>query len=374
MTTYELAIAPNYVESWGEQEAVRELIQNALDHGDWSFKISGDNLHICSRGAVLSKSSLLLGYSDKKEGSIGKFGEGYKLALLVLTRLGYKVKINNYALKEEWVPRLKQSRKFESKILAIDVSKKYFSKVEHSLEIVTEDIVPKLDFTKILWMYDNLCAVKALAITTEYGEVLTLPEFKGRIYVKGLWVCDIKDLQYGYSFNPEYISLDRDRRVLDTFGLLWLTSKIWANLPEHYKEIKEMVKSNAKDIKYLASFSDTYSDIKSKVIDKLMVDFHREHGYNAVPVATQNEVELVKSTTIDDIAFRPVVVSEVEKAVLAQSTGYMIQAAKLAKSTKCTPAEQLQQFREKHSYLFTSSEVSNDFNNLIAAAERWTSF
>ena len=91
---YPLSLTRGYVVSWGLREAVREIIQNALDSdSDFGYAIDGDTLTVISRYASLSPQTLLLGSSNKGGdiSSIGQFGEGYKLALLVLTRDGLPV-------------------------------------------------------------------------------------------------------------------------------------------------------------------------------------------------------------------------------------------------------------------------------------------
>ena len=90
MARHKMSLDANYVSDWTAQDAFRELFQNAIDWGNWSHSIKDGTLCIISHNANLSPSTLLLGSSSKKDGTtIGKWGEGYKLAMLVLVRLGY---------------------------------------------------------------------------------------------------------------------------------------------------------------------------------------------------------------------------------------------------------------------------------------------
>lgn len=91
MKTIELSLSPKYVSGWGVEEAVREILQNAIDQkadgAEVSVSYDRETLSILTDGARLKTSTLLLGESGKDdERYIGKYGEGYKLALLVLTR------------------------------------------------------------------------------------------------------------------------------------------------------------------------------------------------------------------------------------------------------------------------------------------------
>ncbi|GAA3913858.1 sensor histidine kinase [Actinoplanes auranticolor] len=80
-------ISPDYVKSWTPVRAVCELIANALDE-DPTAQVSWANgvLTISDNGPGIPEEGLILGYSTKTTQQIGQFGEGKKLAALVLAR------------------------------------------------------------------------------------------------------------------------------------------------------------------------------------------------------------------------------------------------------------------------------------------------
>ncbi|PZG13453.1 hypothetical protein C1I95_23660 [Micromonospora craterilacus] len=80
-------ISPDYVKSWTPVRALCELIANALDE-DRDARISWADgvLTISDRGPGIPEEGLVLGYSTKTEDQIGQFGEGKKIAYLVLAR------------------------------------------------------------------------------------------------------------------------------------------------------------------------------------------------------------------------------------------------------------------------------------------------
>ena len=78
---YEITISPNYVSNWGIKEAIRELLQNAIDGETNGYQkiidYNGQTLNITSLGIELEAKDLILGCSSKTEqdGMIGKYGE-----------------------------------------------------------------------------------------------------------------------------------------------------------------------------------------------------------------------------------------------------------------------------------------------------------
>jgi len=80
-------ISPDYVKSWTPVRALCELIANALDEDrDATVAWSDGVLTIADNGPGIPEEGLILGYSTKTTQQIGQFGEGKKLACLVLAR------------------------------------------------------------------------------------------------------------------------------------------------------------------------------------------------------------------------------------------------------------------------------------------------
>ncbi|RSM65282.1 hypothetical protein DMB66_17315 [Actinoplanes sp. ATCC 53533] len=80
-------ISPEYVKSWTEVRAMCELIANALDE-DSNARVGWADglLTITDDGPGIPEEGLILGHSTKTDEQIGQFGEGKKLAALVLSR------------------------------------------------------------------------------------------------------------------------------------------------------------------------------------------------------------------------------------------------------------------------------------------------
>lgn len=122
MRKYELSISADYVPEWGVTEAIREFFQNSIDEEtrDASNKMFFDydaenrTVRIGNKHSELDIKTLLFGVTTKSgdKEMIGNHGEGYKIATVVLLRLGKTVVFQNYCRREIWRPRLVNSKRY----------------------------------------------------------------------------------------------------------------------------------------------------------------------------------------------------------------------------------------------------------------------
>lgn len=238
MTKYELALHESYVTNWGVREALRELLQNmndqeVVDKSNPKFvEYNKDNetLHMGNAKSVLERKTLLLGYTTKNEDTrtTGQFGEGYKLALLVLTRLGKNVTIYNYAKGETWKPKMVTSKRFDGeKILVIEVVKSgIFSKhPNRDLTFEIEGITVE-DYAEL----EDLTYTKPKSgdcLETVYGTIDYRESEKGNLYIGGILTAKSDLFRYGYNINPENIKLGRDRDIVNEYEVSEMTTVIW---------------------------------------------------------------------------------------------------------------------------------------------------
>jgi len=96
-------------QEWGEWEAIRDIVQNALDEAEayrWGYDSEG--LWIADRGRGVAVADFLLGPPKlKPDWARGKYGEGMKIAALALIRKGYPVHVET-AGRELWIIFLEQ--------------------------------------------------------------------------------------------------------------------------------------------------------------------------------------------------------------------------------------------------------------------------
>lgn len=219
MKKYELSLTRNYVSSWGTTEAIRELIQNAYDEKNEDIEFGKGYITISNRGVSIPSSTLALGASTKRDDidKVGCYGEGFKLAILVLLREGYDVNITNG--NKIWSPSFEYSELFETEVLCIE-------ETEGNGDSLTFEIsgIPQSTIDDLQNEFIGINNESYSSISTMYGEILTDEKYKGKMFVNGLPIMSDGKFDFGYNFKPEYVSLDRDRKSINLRELYEITS------------------------------------------------------------------------------------------------------------------------------------------------------
>lgn len=341
---FTLPISPEYVAHWQLWEAVREVYQNALDEQtlDSSCKAtleySDGALRISTTKGTLSPESLVLGKTSKRDDKTqrGKFGEGYKLALLVLARLGHSVEIVTAA--ERWTPRLEYDETFNSSVLNIYVEP---NDPHEGVAFNIGGITPEQ------WQ----AIQKNIRPASEgHSTILEEPSEKGRIYVGGLYVSTEKDFHCGYAFATGKIKLDRDRSMICGFDLAFETSKLWSDRGSN--RALALLEVEAPDVRYVESHASAASPI---VMDQANY-FTQRYGSHAVPVSSQAEIEKAAAAGV-----KWVLVPETVKSLIRMVKSWFLPSTK-------SPTDQLRDFRSKYEWRLTS-EMKADLDEIINAMD-----
>ena len=254
---YELPLKRDYVSHWGFIEAVRELFQNAIDGGsDWSWelkqlepanaKVFYYRLRITSPNVRLPASCLVLGESSKRsdDSKIGAFGEGFKLALLVLCRLGIPVQLFND--DKCWEPTFTHSETFDTEVFAIRETRV----VEHALKGL-EYVIDQITLEQVYALQDAFRFLRKdkpqISYHVRQGEIFL--EDQSALYVAGLFICATK-LKYSYDLMPGVIQLERDRQTVADFELQWLAKDMWLET-QQWDHLAKMIEAEEKDVEYI---------------------------------------------------------------------------------------------------------------------------
>lgn len=281
----EMSITPDYVPHWTISSALREFLQNSLDAQTQGFQMEiGENeTHtlITNWGTDLPLRTLLLGMTTKKdsEDEIGQFGEGYKLACLVLVREGVEVVISSPSGTIS--PIISFSEKYNTDILNFIWEKDKIFRGGVQIALSKKDV-------SVSW-------IRSLFLTEEPREVRILKDRPGRIYSGGLHLDlsntsssgkKLEDLyHWGYNLHPSKLKLDRDRKMIDQHSL----SQALINCLEEHATPKEIY--GALEAPY-PEFKRTNSyDYRHKTSDKLLEVFYETHGNKAYPIEIAEDEE-----------------------------------------------------------------------------------
>lgn len=279
---YYLTLSRDYVTHWSIEDAVRELCQNAIDHdpeGKLHYHLEEDEgyLEIKTKGVQLHQSALLLGKSDKEEGddNCGMWGEGFKLALLILIRAGLNVIVENGSVV--WVPKFVFNETFGCDMLVIEESHFNGDPEGLSFKISGFTNTEGENFrNRTLQMQEGYPYIK-----TKFGEVLTDTHHKGMLFVGGLFVCSDSSFKYGYNFNPDVLPLNRDRQTLPNWDLKTTTKSMLEEALTPEKFVEE-VKAATEDVDYARYYTPA-----DEVCNHAHKDFVEEYG--DVPIADDTE-------------------------------------------------------------------------------------
>lgn len=280
--TYVLSLTPEYRSHWSVSDAIRELLQNALDDKS-SFEYAFPNNHMIIRnvGVSIPAKTLLLGCTSKgdEEDSVGGFGEGFKIALLILCREGYKVLVRNG--ERLWTPYFKYSDVYDSDMLHIDEAE-----LEGNLDLTfiiegVDEELKKEIIDKCLYLQKDLGEV----INTENGRILK--GMKGKLFVGGLYVTDTNN-KYSYDFHPSVLPLNTDRKSVEQWDLLGQTAKMWQEVNDP-SFVAEMIKEDIPDVQGMKFYSD--ESIRSSCFSL----YKEEYGNVPIAYNTHDKDSLEKS-------------------------------------------------------------------------------
>ena len=377
MNIIELSIAKDYVSDWTFKEAVRELLQNTLDQADKSktdpiinYNKNNKALIFTNTDTALGIHSLVLGNTSKGDLDRGHFGEGFKLALVVLLRLGHKVIIQNQ--DEIWLPFFEYSPTYDAVVLKIKITNITKGLKNLSFIVYNVDKYQASEFKQSYILDRN----NIIGYKTKYGNILTEQKYSRKVYVGGIYVCyHSMKLAYGYDFNVNVMKLDRDRIMLDSFNIEWEASKMWVEASsDNTKALNETVNfiKNNKSPDYIynhiGSYGYTKNNDKLNLIDKVAKDFYKEFGNLAYPVTTETERENILKL-YDNVI--PIITTIQIKDMVKRSNEYSLNFSLLRKRKSLTPSEQVEDILTKYKYSMKEKVYLELSSELLKLAKGW---
>jgi len=368
-----LSLSTNYVSHWTVYDALRELYQNIFDRAKeegsakWFSETEttekGINLSLGNYNTEISKRTLILGETTKKENAqaIGKFGEGYKLAILVLLR--NKIKVEVLTGSEKWTFKLLHNKQFDTKMLTV-----YVEHMEDRWSDLTFNII---NLSSKLWtsysQYNLNLQNDYEFIKTRKCEILTGKRNLNKIFVGGLYVCPYSGTSlYGYNFNPETFPIGRDRNIIEGFNANWEASQALVNASINNIELLNNVVANSTsdDSQYMDSFLSSTSAMTKALWNKFSAKYP-----NSLPVVDEDERKVLNKMYTNGTF---IVVTRREYKVLLISEGYDIEYSLLEKRPpKSTPTEIVNGFYDKYIELMSSDLKKAFATELMTEAINW---
>lgn len=298
VNNYEITISPNYVNNWGIKEAIREILQNAIDGETNGYpkdvNYSNNRLSISNKGISLLAKDLILGCSSKddQDGMIGKYGEGFKLALIVLLRKGMSVEIENCS--KIWKPSFKVSDKFGTQVLNIE---EYTGDSNNDYLIFNIEPVDNQLYESLLDYFPCIDDNFGKVVNCDNGQILLDRRFKGKMYVEGLYVQTDDNFQYGYNFNSDVVELDRDRKAINYYELRALTAQSIITAEECNKEIFDAISESYVDVRDIKEVIDEASE---SFLQEYREQFYEENELEEnTLVATESVMKQLEQMEVD---------------------------------------------------------------------------
>lgn len=364
-----LSLSSDYLSHWDLNMALRELYQNAVDRQVEGYKMKSDYdidnyvLYISNENTTIDKKSLILGSTSKKgkEEQIGQFGEGYKLALLILARLGKEVAVYNG--NEIWHPHLAYNDAFDTELLTIDIEQAEM--YQPNLTFMIDVIEPE---EYLAYTYENLYLQGEYEkINVENCEVLLDVDNRGKLFINGLYICPYHgNTLYGYNFASNIFKLGRDRQMVDGFNASWEASsavvKAFIKDKKVLKKVVETREDKYDDTKFIASQS-------SSILVKAFWEAFSEEHPGCLPVKGTLEADLLAKKYVD---FKFAVVNETQYDVLIKSDGYKsLKASLTEKPAPEKPTVIVNRFYDNHIHEM-SAELKESFaKELMVEAVNW---
>lgn len=317
--TIHLTISRDYVVKWGVWESARELIQNALDTKKYKITYTENEVTITTHAGALDRRNLLLGVSSKRDddSSIGTYGEGFKLAMLVMLREGKSISIKNG--KDLWTPHFSHHPDLNHECLALSI---FEGAVEGDADTVTFTVgnlstaeIAEIQ-SKTLHNFDtDLIEAEdngSFCWSTQRGEA-------SKLYVGSLYVCDLGEkFMLSYNFAPNILHLDRDRQSVSDFHLSLQATRMMATAGS-YELLAALAEDGAEDVSDYFTVETRYGSRESRsealsgdIRDVVSKSFVKNHGLNAYPInANMNEAQKrVQTVKAVDAGLIPVVVKQ----------------------------------------------------------------
>lgn len=226
----ETGMSTEYVKDWTVTHALREIIQNWIDVRN-QYKVSGHvawkagMVTVKDQGPGMELRHLAIGISEKAEGSIGQFGEGLKLAFLVLAREGRKVEL--WTKGQVICPKIAFSEGYGTDVLQFEVRP---MKACYAARYIGTGIKVECTKAELEAGKDYFTCFRSRRKGFTWVEKGKISSPGGQVFVNGSAVGKLPNAIYSYHLSPDTRMakdlLNRDRDTVEMSTLMNLVGLV----------------------------------------------------------------------------------------------------------------------------------------------------
>lgn len=297
--TREYPLTTLYVRTWDTTDALREIIANALDcerefgakaKPEFKYDEKTKTLWVRNRGVTVGREALLLGGTSKSDrnDTIGTFGEGMKVAFLVFAREKVSVTVKN-GTDETWRPSIRHSETWGGNVLALEIVQA--SRREPMFEVEISPVDGEF-WQETQARFTALAPKEVLTGTVmpeREAKILTHPDRRGWVYVRGVYVDKREGLRFGYDFHNAELNRDR-KAATDLDDQVAYALSAYARLgdqqrAEVYDLLLEDTASEVEMVRWYAG---------STICGVMLAEFVKRHGEKTIIVRHPDEAAKVR--------------------------------------------------------------------------------
>lgn len=254
-------IAKNYVQEWTYLEAGREYLANALDtSANATVKHENGYCIIEDFGTGITRANFVIGNSQKADEQIGLFGEGFKLASLVMAREDRDTVITTVGYT--YYPVIEENEEFGTDLFVIKYEK---NNVTQGTQVKFKATLEEVEAIKGLFL--NFVPLEK-CVTLD--KVTVIADFSNKVFVNGLMASAVESI-FSYNILDKSLVNTRDRNSIDNTKFLGYVAETLNHLQD--EEMIETVltswKSSVYSVEYQVVFTPTVLTLWEKVAKKL---------------------------------------------------------------------------------------------------------
>jgi hypothetical protein len=384
-------------QDWGEWEAIREIVQNALDEAEayqWGYDENG--LWISDQGKGVSVADFLLGPPKlKPEWSRGKYGEGMKIGCLALIRKGYPIYIKTVG-RELWVVFFQQKVDGMAETLAAiwrpdgTFRGTKFHIIGYRGDAFADRFAVNLPRDVILWESPSLIATPI----QRYNQLIKLKKSTvtepSRIYARDIYMRDINSPfsynLWSFELAPDRYAPKNEEDLWRDIGRLWVCVSRVDLLEVFLHMVTEPPLLNADESRKIIMWAMGRIPVTDKPYEEVIKDnasywqeaWRRAFGENAVILTDSRLYEMVRH-----LGYSPIMVSLGVRAMLTKviktDREIVVSSQKRLGEAQIVPDEQLSSTQLAHlklarkisSYFESGGRAADVYAAIIPAASEY---